>query len=147
VAAAAPFLGFFLYRLNHPAYFSLCYAPWPLYCLVRIALLDPIRDGAAACHRGTRRWSLALLGANLALMCSGTVKEAYMLLVSVNLAGAGVVLAGNGEWRSRLARLGTLAWHGVLFTLLTAPIWGTFLGALANAYTGYNEASSSPPCC
>jgi len=142
VAAAAPFLGFFLYRLNHPAFFSLCYAPWPLYCLVRIALLDPARDGAAACHRGTRRWALALLGANLALMCSGTVKEAYMLLVSVNLAGAGVVLAGNGDGRSRLGRLGTLAWHGVLFALLTAPVWGTFLGSLANAYTGYNEASA-----
>ena len=142
VAVAAPFLGFFLYRLNHPAYFSLCYAPWPLYCLVRIALLDPARDGAGAVHRGTRRWSLALLGANLALMCSGTVKEAYMLLVSVNLAGAGVVLAGHGDTRSRLGRLGTLAWHGILFALLTAPVWGTFLGALGNAYTGYNEASA-----
>lgn len=142
VAVAAPFLGFFLYRLNHPAYFSLCYAPWPLYCLVRIALLDPARDGAVAVHRGTRRWSLALLGANLALMCSGTVKEAYMLLVSVNLAGAGVVLAGHGDVRSRLGRMGTLAWHGVLFALLTAPVWGTFLGALGNAYTGYNEASA-----
>jgi hypothetical protein len=142
VALAAPFLGFFLYRLNHPAYFSLCYAPWPLYCLVRIALLDPAREGLVAVHRGIRRWSLALLGANLALMCSGTVKEAYMLLVSVNLAGAGVVLAGHGDVRSRLGRLATLAWHGVLFTLLTAPVWGTFLGALANAYTGYNEASA-----
>ncbi|MEY3608551.1 MAG: hypothetical protein RLZZ447_1339, partial [Verrucomicrobiota bacterium] len=142
VAAAAPFLGFFLYRLNHPAYFSVCYAPWPLYCLVRLALLDLARDGVAAYGHGARRWSLALLGTNLALMCSGTVKEAYMLLVSVNLAGAGVVLAGNGNLRSRLARLGSLAWYGVLFALLTAPVWGTFLGALANAYTGYNEASA-----
>ncbi|MEO6244583.1 MAG: hypothetical protein ABIQ12_04030, partial [Opitutaceae bacterium] len=79
VALAAPFIGFFLYRINHPAFFSLCYAPWPLYCLVRIAQAETRRAVALGC---------AGLGlANLALMNSGTVKEAYMLLVSVNFSG------------------------------------------------------------
>ena len=37
VTLAAPFFGFFVYRLNHPAFFSVCYAPWPLYCWLRLA--------------------------------------------------------------------------------------------------------------
>ena len=66
VALAAPFIGFFLYRINHPAFFSLCYAPWPLYFLVRIAQADTRRSVSLGC--------LGLIIANLALMNSGTVK-------------------------------------------------------------------------
>jgi len=134
VAAAAPFIGFFLYRVNHPAFFSLCYAPWPLYCLVRVA--------QAATRRAADLWALALVVANLALMNSGTVKEAYMLLVCMNLSGGCIVLAAGGTWRERLAKLGTLLWFGLLFVLLTAPIWGAFLDTLKNAYTGYNAVSA-----
>ncbi len=134
VALAAPFIGFFLYRVNHPAFFSLCYAPWPLYCLVRVS--------QAATRRAVDLWALALVVANLALMNSGTVKEAYMLLVCMNLSGGCIVLAAGGTWRERLAKLGTLAWFGLLFVLLTAPIWGAFLDTLKNAYTGYNAVSA-----
>jgi hypothetical protein len=134
VAAAAPFIGFFLYRVNHPAFFSLCYAPWPLYCLVRLA--------QASTRRATNLWALALLVANLALMNSGTVKEAYMLLLCMNFSGACVILATDAPWRDRLAKIGTLVWFGLLFVLLTTPIWATFLSTLKNAYTGYNAASA-----
>ncbi len=134
VAAAAPFIGFFLYRVNHPAYFSLCYAPWPLYCLVRVA--------QAATRRATSLWSIALMVANLALMNSGTVKEAYMLLVCMNFSGACVLLARTMPGRERLAKFGTLLWFGLLFVLLTTPIWATFLSTLKHAYTGYNDASA-----
>ena len=134
VAVAAPFIGFFLYRINHPAYFSLCYAPWPLYCLLRVAY--------ATDRRGVTLWSAGLLVANLALMNSGTVKEAYMLLLSVNFAGLGVLLASRSGWREKLSRGGTLAWFGLLFVLITAPVWNTFLNTLRQAYTGYNAASA-----
>lgn len=132
VAFAAPFIGFFLYRINHPAFFSLCYAPWPLHCLVRIAKADT--------RRGVAGWAAALMVANLALMNSGTVKEAYMLLVVMNLSGGCVVLACGRSWRERLAKAAVAAWAGVLFVLLTTPIWATFLDTLKNAYTGYNAA-------
>jgi hypothetical protein len=143
VAASAPFIGFFLYRVNHPAFFSLCYAPWPLYCLVRIAHADT--------RRAIAGWCAALLVANLALMNSGTVKEAYMLLACVNFSGACVLLATH--WPSSVSQLSTLnspllrklaavAWTGLLFVLLSAPIWATFLATLKNAYTGYNAASA-----
>jgi hypothetical protein len=134
VAFAAPFIGFFLYRINHPAYFSLCYAPWPLYCLVRIAQADTWRRVAL--------WLTGLLVANLALMNSGTVKEAYMLLVCVNIAGAAVILAAAAPWRERLGKLAALGWAGLIFGLLTAPIWATFLQTLRHAYTGYNAVSA-----
>ncbi|MEY4005565.1 MAG: hypothetical protein RLZZ221_1661, partial [Verrucomicrobiota bacterium] len=134
VAVAAPFIGFFLYRINHPAYFSLCYAPWPLYCLLRVA--------NAPDRRGVTLWSAGLLLANLALMNSGTVKEAYMLLLSVNFSGLCVLLASAAGWRDKLSRLGTLAWFGLLFVLITAPVWNTFLNTLRQAYTGYNAASA-----
>lgn len=134
VAVAAPFIGFFLYRINHPAYFSLCYAPWPLYCLLRVA---------NATHRRTvTLWSAGLLVSNLALMNSGTVKEAYMLMLSVNFAGLCALLASAAPWREKLSRLVTLAWFGLLFVLITAPVWSTFLNTLRQAYTGYNAASA-----
>lgn len=134
VAAAAPFIGFFIYRINHPAYFSLCYAPWPLFLLMRVA--------HASTHRAVTLWSAALLIANIALMNSGTVKEAYMLLLSVNFAGLCVLLAQPENWREKLSRLATLGWFGLLFALITAPVWNTFLNTLRSAYTGYNAASA-----
>lgn len=134
VAIAAPFVGFFLYRINHPAFFSLCYAPWPLYCLARIA--------TSTTRRSVALWVTGLMVANLALMNSGTVKEAYMLLICVNFSGACVLLAIAAPWRERLAKLAAVAWGGVLFGLITLPIWATFLQTLKSSYTGYNTASA-----
>ncbi len=134
VSAAAPFIGFFLYRINHPAFFSLCYAPWPLFFLVRIAQAETRRALALGCA------GLAI--ANLALMNSGTVKEAYMLLGCINFSGACVLLASSAPWRERRRKLAAVAWTGVLFLLLTAPIWATFLETLKSAYTGYNAVSA-----
>jgi hypothetical protein len=134
VTLAAPFIGFFLYRINHPAFFSLCYAPWPLYCLVRIAQAETRRAVAFGC---------AGLGlANLALMNSGTVKEAYMLLVGVNFSGACLLLTGARPWRERGRKFAAVAWTGLIFALFTAPIWATFLQTLKSAYTGYNAVSA-----
>jgi hypothetical protein len=134
VTLAAPFFGFFLYRLSHPAFFSVCYAPWPLYCWLRLAAANGPRARAA--------WAGGLLLANFALMNSGTAKEAYMLLVTMNFSGACVVLTAAAPWRDRLIRLATAAWAGVIFVLLGAPIWGTFLDTLKQAYTGYNAVSA-----
>jgi len=134
VAISAPFVGFFLYRINHPAFFSLCYAPWPLYCLTRIA--------NSTTRKSVAWWVAGLMIANLALMNSGTVKEAYMLLLCVNFSGACVLLATAAPWRERLGKVAAVAWGGVLFGLITLPIWATFLHTLKSSYTGYNTASA-----
>ncbi|MSU22410.1 MAG: hypothetical protein EXS32_01150 [Opitutus sp.] len=134
VAVSAPFFGFFFYRFNHPAFFSVCYAPWALYAWVRVAQSENFR--------ATTRWAAALVLANLALMNSGTAKEAYMLLLCMNFSGAGVLLASDAPWRARLGKLAALGGAGVVFVLLTAPVWATFLGTLKNSYTAYNAASA-----
>lgn len=141
VTFAAPFVGFFVFRINHPAIFSLSYAPWVLYCWVRIAEVGP--PGRTATRRPIALWIAVLVAANFALMNSGTVKEAYMLLLAMNFSGACVLLAVEAPWRTRLAKFAALAWAGVLFALLTAPVWLTFLNTLRNAYTGYNAPSAA----
>ncbi len=134
VSLAAPFFGFFIYRFNHPAYFSLCLAPWPLYCWVRASQARDVR--------GAARWAAALVAANLALMCSGTVKEAYMLLLSMNLSGLCVVLAAQEPWGVRLRKLAAASWSAVLLAMISAPAWTTFLATLGLSYTSYNAASA-----
>ncbi len=134
VAFAADFVGFFPFRVNHPAYFSFCYAPWTLYCWLRITSAPRWIDAA--------RWSAGLILANWTLMNSGTAKEAYMLLLTLNFAGACTLLLAPLSPVERLRRFGLAAWAGVIFVCLSAPIWITFLDALKEAYTSYNAATA-----
>ena len=65
-----------------------------------------------------------------------------MLLLAMNFSGLCVLLARHSSWREKLSRIGTLAWFGLLFVLITAPVWNTFLNTLRLSYTGYNAASA-----
>jgi hypothetical protein len=53
VAFAAPFVGHFSIRFNHPAYFSIVYAPWVLAALAAALRADGRRSKARA---GPRYW-------------------------------------------------------------------------------------------
>jgi hypothetical protein len=134
IGFGAPFVGFFVYRVNHPAFFSLCYAPWPLFCWIRAA--------QAVTGRATARWLAGLVLANVALLSSGTVKEAYMLLLTINFSGLCVVLTDIAPWKVRLAKMAGAAWAGIIFILVAAPLWGTFLITLRGAYTSYDAVSA-----
>ncbi len=142
VTAAAPFIGFFVNRINHPACFSLCYSPWILYCWLRVVSSPGWRETAAAVG--------GLMLANLAVMTSGTAKEAYMLLITLNGVGAVVLLAAaagrtplpGADRRNALVKIALLAWAGLLFALITAPLWATFLHDLRHAYTSYNAVKA-----
>ena len=84
---SAAFMGFFVFRINHPAVFSFCYSPWILFCWIRC--MDA---------RSTRRvvlWLVALICANWTEMNSGTGKEAYVLLVTMNFTGLCLLLASE----------------------------------------------------
>lgn len=129
-AFAGIFVGFFTYRLSHPAIFSQCFSPWILFAWLLL------RDAAAP-----RSWLAAvglLMLANWEVFTSGTVKEAYMNLACMNLAGVLVVLFADEAWRLRLRRLGAAAIGGVLFLLMAAPWWLTFLDALRASRTSYD---------
>lgn len=132
-AASSVFIGFFLYRVNHPANYSLCYAPWMLWAWVGIAQSrDP---------RRALPWVAALVVVNFQELVSGTAKEAYMLLLSLNLTGAVLLLASRDPWRIRAAKLLGAAAGGVVFLALTSPVWVTFSRALASSHTSYNTPS------
>lgn len=129
-AASVSFIGFFVYRINHPAVFSLCYAPWILWCWMGLA------DSGGA--RPAVLWLAALVGANWVEMCSGTAKEAYLLLFAMNFTGACVVLACARPARARLGLLLGAAAAGGVFAMLSAPVWYIFLRALGVSFTCYN---------
>ena len=122
------FLGFFTYRFDHPAFFGMCYAPWIL-----LAWLEIARAGA------TPRWLGLLLLANWCEMNSGTVKEAYMLLPSLNAGGLlTLALSDTLPWRRKGRALAALTWVGACFVLVSAPVWWTLLDTLRRAWSGYD---------
>jgi hypothetical protein len=134
MAASAQFIGFFVYRISHPAVFSFCYSPWILYAWLRIA--------ASGSARGSVLWMAALVGINLVELCSGTVKEAYMLLLSMNFSGLCLLLACPAPASRKLRLLCGLVGAGAVFALIGAPAWYTFLQALGNSYTSYEAAQT-----
>ncbi|PZR76844.1 MAG: hypothetical protein DLM73_01420 [Chthoniobacterales bacterium] len=130
-AFSSAFIGFFSYRFNHPAFFSVCYAPWLLLCWIEITRAPTARAGA--------RWIAGLLLATWAELNSGTVKEAYMLLLSLHGCGLLIFLLSPTAHRTRkLINLGIV---GAVFLLLAAPVWLTFFEALQKAYVPYKEAA------
>ncbi len=131
LAVSSSFIGFFIFRICHPAVFSLCYAPWILLCWIRLS--------GAASVRAAALGLAALIGANGVEMCSGTVKEAYVLLLTMNLSGLCLVLAGARPRRERAALVAGSVAAGVLFAMISAPVWLTFYRALGAAYTSYGE--------
>ncbi len=125
IALSSSFIGFFAFRFNHCAFFSLCYAPWVLLCWLR----------AAQSQARVWPWALALAAANFWELNSGTAKEATMLIAGLNFTGALLVLLAEREWRERVRRLALMALGLVIFVLLSAPHWMLFLDALKQAWT------------
>jgi hypothetical protein len=130
LSASSAFIGFFVYRINHPAIFSLCYAPWILYSWLRLVEAAPARSRLL--------WLAALIGANWVEMNSGTAKEAYALLFSMNFTGLCILLASSHSVGTKLRLLGASAGAGVVFAMISAPVWYTFYRALRASYTSYN---------
>ena len=126
----AAFLGFFTYRLTHPANFSVCYSP--LILLAWTGLLS------AASPRRIMTWLLALVGANWLVLTSGTVKEAYMLIVCLNFAGTVLLFRQPETVGRRGFLLGLASAAGLGFVLLAAPAWLSFLSAWHHSMTGYD---------
>ena len=135
-AAAAAFLGYYTFRLCHPANFSLCYSPLILLAWCGLA--------TAATPRRLAVRLAALVAANWLVVTSGTVKEAYMLTVCLNFAGA-VLLFFQPEAAGRRGRLlGWAAAAGAAFVLLSAPHWISFLSAWHHSMTGYDTPQARP---
>jgi len=124
LAFSSTLIGFFPFRYDHAAIFSVSYAPWILYCWFRI------RD--ALTNKATAAWTGGLLLACWAEISSGTVKEAYMLFLGMN--GCGLLFFFLSKpVRLRWAKCGHLVFAGALFSAISAPIWWSFLESLRNS--------------
>ena len=134
IAGSSVFIGFYVYRINHPAIFSLGYAPWILVAWLAIA--------DAPHRRALVNRILCLLLANWSMLNSGTVKEAYMFLGALNCTGALALLMGSAPIKERLGRLALVGFAGATFLLLSAPVWLTFLDALRQSYSPYNTPTA-----
>ncbi|MBX3736407.1 MAG: hypothetical protein KF715_06960 [Candidatus Didemnitutus sp.] len=126
----AGFLGFFTYRLVHPANFSVCYAPLILFAWTGLLRADAPRRLIV--------WLAALVAANWLTMTSGTVKEAYMLMVGLNFAGVLLLLLRPECAGRRMLVLVAACGAGFGFVLLSAPLWISFLSAWGHSMTGYD---------
>src|SRR2546423_1502303 len=127
LAFASCFIGFFPFRFNHPAFFSFCYSPLILLCWIRIA------DSLS--RRPAVFWMLGLFVANWMEINSGTVKEAYMLLLSFNATGLLIFLLAKAPTGLKKSKALDLVFVGLAFILATAPFWWTFLDALNKSFT------------
>jgi hypothetical protein len=138
-ALSSAFIGFFAFRYNHPAVFSVCYSPWILVAWSGISLAGPRRQLGV--------WLGVLLLATWMMMNSGTMKEAYMLILGLHFAGVLVLLLSEQPWSVRCRKLIIAAGAGVIFLLLSAPLWISFLAALGHSYTIYDvpAVSQLPP--
>lgn len=126
----AGFLGFFTYRLTHPSNFSVCYSP--LILLAWTFLLT------ARTPRELLRALAGLVAANWLVFTSGTVKEAYMILLGLNFAGVLLLwLRPEAEGRRQTVLVATCV-AGAGFVLLSAPGWASFLSAWSHSMTGYD---------
>ncbi|HEY4989096.1 MAG TPA: hypothetical protein VII09_04775, partial [Opitutaceae bacterium] len=134
LTASVQFIGFFVFRVNHPAIFSLCYAPWIIYCWLRVIDCRSVRAAVG--------WLAALLAVNLVEISSGTVKEAYILLLYMNFTGLCLLLASPRPAREKARLLGGLCVEGLLFVVIGSPAWLTFYRALRNSYTTYQAAQT-----
>jgi hypothetical protein len=130
MAASSPFIGFFSYRYAHPAFFSLCYAPLILLCWLE--LIEAPRG------RPTAFWLGAMAVANWMVLNSGTVKEAYILLLAINFCGLLILLLGASTAREKRVKLLQAVLLQVLFVIIATPIWVTFLSELKKSLTAYS---------
>jgi hypothetical protein len=130
VGAIAPFAGHFTFRFNHPAAFSLTYAPWILVAWFLLAgPLQPAQEARAA---------LFLAGASSLELVASPPKEAVSLLLGCHLAGALAVLIGVNSLGIRCRRLALAGVAGVGMVLVTSPHWFVFFDTLRMSSTAYD---------
>ena len=130
LAGSSAFIGFFAYRFNHAAFFSLSYAPWVLLAWVKIV--------RAPAWRAAVPWVALLAVANGVELNSGTAKEASMLIAGLNFTGLLALLLAPESRAARARKLAAASAGLLIFLLVSAPCWLPFLDALAHAWTGYN---------
>ncbi len=139
IVVSAAFIGFFYYRFNHPAYFTMTYAPWVIFFYLR--LLNRLKGSAREDLYRYGKWDwlsyCGITGTSLLLLFSGTPKEAFILFLAVHFAGIIGVLGVSRIGLGMLRNMGALISIFVVITLASAPHWLVFLDSLSRLSTIY----------
>jgi hypothetical protein len=130
VAAEAPFLGVYAYRLNHPSAFALTYAPWAVLAWFLLARANTPRARARAAMLLSVTMSLVLV--------APPPKDGIATLIELGVAGGFAILLVADNWQQRIMSMLAAGAAGVVMALLTAPQWLTFLETLKLAVTAYD---------
>ena len=133
ITLTSPFIGFFSYRYSHPAFFSICYAPFILLCWFK--LIDAPKGRLSAL------WLGLMVLVNWMVINSGTVKEAYVLLLAMNLCGSLTLLLGKSV-AGRIVKLRQALFAQFLFILIATPVWLAFLNTLRSSWTAYGAGAA-----
>lgn len=131
VGVAAPFVGAFMFRLNHPATFSLVYTPWLLWALVSLSRQRRWQD--------LTPWVIVTAVATDLQLVAGAPKEGVVALLACQLTGGLAVLLATGTGAERARRLLAFGVAGVMALLISAPHWLVFLDTLSRAWTVYDS--------
>lgn len=126
LTASSAFLGFFIFRLNHPAFFAVCYAPMIL--LAWAGILKSVS------FRQMRPYGALLFLAMLMELNSGTAKEAYMLVIFLNATGAIALLLQRASLRDKILKAAIIGLTGVASIMILAPFWLTFQDEIGRSY-------------
>jgi hypothetical protein len=122
LAASVQFIGFFMYRGDPRALFSLCCSPWVLY--LWLGAVDCSSNGASLL------WIAGLLGVNVAEMSGGTSREAWILLLWMNFSGACVLLVSARSLREKFRLVCALAAAAAVFVVIGLQAWPASFRAL-----------------
>jgi hypothetical protein len=129
VAFASPFIGYFIYRVNHPAIFTLCYS-----ALILLAWLKLIYGE----ERRRLAWVAGLMLANWLVLNSGTAKEAYMAILTLNALGAALFVVERSRLGPRFRQYSLLvAAAGICFLMMASPVWGSLFDAIRGGTSNY----------
>ncbi len=131
LAVSASFIGHFTFRFNHPAHFTLCYSPWVL-----LPWLHALRANS---FRAMLKWMPLHVVASIAVLCSGALKEAVILLGVLNGTALLALLLRPLPWRERIAPAAAMLSSNGILMLVAAPFWMTFLDLLGTARTIYDK--------
>lgn len=134
VAFTAPFAAYFIFRLNHPAQFTLTYAGWALCAWIALS-------------RAARRSELYGAAAGLALttalmLVASPPKEAVVMILCVHGAGVLMLILAPESWTLLARRLAAAAAGGIVAALLSTPHWLVFLDTLGSALTDYDRPAA-----
>jgi hypothetical protein len=137
-AALAAYCGTYFFINSHPVFFVLTYAPWILLSAIEWLDLE---------SKQSFRWALIWLLANFACFNAGHIEVAVVLMGGLNLAAVICALVDNRNHLNTIKVVWRMVVVSVLLLGLTAPVWISFLAAMAGSYTAHAkvEVMQLPP--